>query len=89
MRTTYRRSVVPDRNIILAPLESSMHFLSRGDHVGEVLDNGIALGFGNAHNLGHEARVEEQCIPTGHGVCADERVLGRDGVAANRPTKSS
>lgn len=88
-KTPYRRSVVPDGDVILAPLESSMHLLSGGYHFGEVLDDGITLGFRDAHDLGHESRVEEQAVPAGDGVCANERMLGGDRVTTNRPAKSS
>lgn len=88
-KTTYRRSVVPDGNIILAPLESSVHLLCSGHHVGEVLDDGITLGFRDAHDLRDKSRVEEQSVPAGDGVRANERMLGRDWVTANRSTKSS
>lgn len=89
VRTTYRDPVVPDRNIIFIPLETGMHLLSGCNNIGEVFDDGVALGFGYAHNLGHESRVEEQCVPAGDRVRADERVFSGYRVPANRSTKRS
>lgn len=56
---TYGCAVVPESNIILVPLETGVHFLCCGDHVGKVFQDGITLGLGNANDLGHETRVEE------------------------------
>lgn len=47
----------------------------------------IALSLGNAYNFGDEAGVEEERLPSGDGVSADERVLGRDGITADRAAK--
>lgn len=89
VRSTYSSPVVPQRNIVLTPLEPSVHFLGRGNHVGEIPDDGIALALGNADDLGHEARIEEQRVPASDRVCADERVLGGDGITSNRPADRS
>lgn len=83
MRNTYRRPIIPERNVILTPLEPGMYLLGGGDHVREVLDNSITLSFGDTNDLSDEARVEEECVPAGDRVGADERVFGGDWFAAD------
>lgn len=89
MRSTYRCPVIPEGNVIFTPLETRMHLLGGGDDVCEVFDDSLALGLGDTDDLGHEAWVEEECVPAGDGVCADERVFGGYWVAANRSTDGS
>lgn len=43
----------------------------------------IALRLRHADDLSHEPRVEEEALPAGDWIRADERVLGGDGLAAN------
>jgi hypothetical protein len=43
----------------------------------------IALRLRHTDNLGHEPWIEENALPASDGVCADQRVLGGDGVAAH------
>ena len=83
-RGTYRRPIIPERNIILPPLEPRVHLLRRGNHVREVLDNRITLGLGDPHDLRDEARVKEERVPAGDGICANERVFSCDGLAPDR-----
>lgn len=66
-----------------------MYLLSGGHHVGEVPDDRIALGFGDAYDLGHESWVEEQTVPAGDRVRANERMLGGDRITTNGSSKRS
>lgn len=45
-------------------------------------NNMIALRLWHAHDLRDESWVEEDGLPAGDGIRADERVLGGDGGAA-------
>lgn len=89
MRSSYRRPIIPERNVILTPLETGMHLLGGGDNVREVLDNSITLRLGDTDDFGHEARVEEECVPAGDGVCADEGVYGGYWFATDGSTNGS
>lgn len=60
MRGTYRRPIIPERNVIFTPLEPSMDLLGGGDDVREVFDNSITLSLGDPNDLRDEARVEEE-----------------------------
>ena len=53
-----------------------MSFLRGGDEFVEVGDDGIGFGFGDADDVGDEARVEEDGFPLGYRVSADEGVFG-------------
>lgn len=64
----YCCSIVPNSNVILAPLETSMGLLCSGNHLGKVSKNGITLDLGNTDDLRHEPGVEEQTVPPGDGV---------------------
>lgn len=60
-----------------------MDLRTRSHNLIQQADNMIALRLGDAHDLGHESRVEEDALPPCNGVCADERVLRRHGLAAH------
>lgn len=66
-----------------------MDLLGGGDDVREVLDNSITLSLGDTDDLGHESRVEEECVPAGDRVCANERVFGGDWFTADGPANGS
>lgn len=76
-------AVVPESNVVLVPLEADVRLVGRGDDLVEVRDDVVTLNLGNADNLGHEAGVEEQRLPSGDGVHADERVLSDDRLATD------
>ena len=59
-----RDAIVPERNIACLPLEAGMEFWRSGDDLVEQSDDVIRLGLGNADDLSHEARVEEDALPT-------------------------
>ena len=61
-----------------------MHFLSRSNSFGEKFDQHIAFGLWNTDDLRDEARVEEQALPFGHGMCPYKRVFCNDGCSSNR-----
>ena len=82
-------SVIPEGDIVLVPLEPSMVLRRGGDDLIEKGDDVVALGLGNADNFGNEAGVEEEGLPSGDRVCADEWVLGGDGFTTNRPAEVS
>ena len=58
-RKTYCDAIIPERNIILAPLKPDMEFLGGGDDFIEIVDNHITLNLRHPHNLRHEPRVEK------------------------------
>jgi hypothetical protein len=66
-----------------------MHLLGCSNHVGEIFDNSIALCLRYPDNLSHEAGIEEKTVPAGDRVCANERVLSCDSLAANCSAKGS
>lgn len=80
---TYGDAVIPEGNVILAPLEAGVQLLGGCEHLIEVGDDGIALGLGDSNNLGDETRVEEEAVPSGDWVGANERVFSGDGVTAD------
>jgi hypothetical protein len=61
-----------------------MSLLCGRDDFVEVGDDVVTLGFGNAHDLGHETRIEEHRLPSGNGMSANKRVLGNHRLAAHR-----
>jgi len=79
-----RRSVVPERNIVDTPLKPDMRFLGGRYDLHEIPDDGVAFGTWDTDDFRHEARVEEQRLPAGDGIDADERMLCRDWLAADR-----
>lgn len=83
---TYRRSVIPYRHIILAPLKTSMQFLRCSNNLRQVSENSVALRFGNSNNFGNKSRVEEETVPACHGIGTDKGVLCCDGFAPNGST---
>ena len=83
---TYRCPVIPDRDIIVAPLETSMRFLRCRNHLRQVSENSVALRFGNSNNFGHKSRVEEKTVPACHGIGTDKGVLCCDGFTTNGST---
>lgn len=60
-----------------------MHLLGRGDHISEEPDDGVTLCGRNTDDLFHEARVEEQSVPAGDWVRANEWVFSGDRVPAH------
>ena len=80
---TYRRLIVPERNIILAPLETSMKLLGRCNDICKIPDDGITLSLRNANDLSDKTRVEEQRIPPSDGVGPDQRMLGCDRLSTH------
>lgn len=82
-------SVIPEGDIVLVPLKPSMVFRRGSDDLIEKGDDVVALGLGNADNLGNEAGIEEERFPSGDRVCADEWVLGGDGFTTNGPAEVS
>lgn len=66
-----------------------MNLLGGGDDVREVLDNKITLSLGDTDDLGDETRVEEEGIPAGDGVGANERVYGGYWFTADGSTQGS
>lgn len=86
---TYSSAVIPEGNVVLAPLEASVQFLGGCDNLVEVGDDGIALGLGDSDNLGDEAWVEEEAVPPSNRVGADDGVFGGDGVTADSTAKGA
>lgn len=82
-------AVIPDRDIADIPLEAGVCFLRCSDDVSQISDDSIALALRDADDGCHEARVEEEAVPAGDGVCADERVFCGDGVAADWAAEGS
>lgn len=85
----YSSAVIPEGDIVLAPLEASVQLLRSCDNLVEVGNDGIALSLGDSDNLGDETRVEEETVPSGDRVGADEWVFGGDGITTNRSAKGT
>lgn len=68
---------------MLIPLESNMSFLSGRNNLVEIRDDVIALRLGNANDLRHETRVEEQRLPSSDRVRTDQRMLRDDGLTSD------
>ena len=68
---TYADTVVPERNIVLLPLEAGIDLLVGGDELVKIVDNSVGFSFGDANNVCHKARVEEYRFPPCDWVCAD------------------
>ena len=60
---TYADTVVPERNIVLLPLEARMDLRGSGDELVKIVDDSVRFSFGNADNVCHKARVEEYRFP--------------------------
>lgn len=60
---TYADTVVPERNIVLLPLEARMDLRGCGDELVKIVDDSVGFSFGNADNVCHKARVEEYRFP--------------------------
>ena len=84
---TYTDTVVPERNIVLLPLEMCMNLLSSGDEFVEIIDDCIRLGFGNADDSSDKARVEKYRLPPSDRVRADNWMFGYDWFATDRTTE--
>ena len=67
-REAYADTVIPERDIVLLPLEADVDFLRGGHEFVEVTHDGVTFGFGYADDCGDEARVEEDGFPAGDGV---------------------
>jgi hypothetical protein len=83
MQKTYRRPIIPKRNIPRLPLKPRVNLGTRRHNLVQQANNVIALRLRYTNNLGHEPWIEENRFPARDGVCADQRVLGSDGVAAH------
>ena len=70
-RTTYADTVVPERNIILLPLEADIDFLGSGDEFVEIANDSVGFSFGNTDDVCHKARVEKYRFPPCDWVRAD------------------
>ena len=79
---TYTDTIVPESDIVLAPLVANMEFLSCGDDFIEVSNDGIAFRLGHSDNGFHETRVEEERFPAGNRIDADDWVLSDDRLTA-------
>lgn len=84
---TYANSVIPKCNIILFPLVPDMAFLCCRNDLVEIVDDSIALSFGNADNLRDEAWIEEYRLPTCNWIRADEWMFRDDWLTANGATQ--
>jgi hypothetical protein len=58
--------VIPERDIILVPLEPGVDLRRRGDEFIEERNDVITFGFGDADDFCDEARVEEKGFPAGY-----------------------
>ena len=72
---TYADTVVPERNIVLLPLEADMDLLGSRDELVEIVDDSVGFSFGDADNVCHKARVEEYRFPPCDWVRADQWML--------------
>lgn len=59
--------VVPDGQVVAAPLEADLGVVVLGDEVEEVLQQDVGLVLGNAVDALGEAPVDENGFPTGYG----------------------
>jgi len=66
-----------------------MELLSRGNDLVEESNDGIALGPWDTDDLSHKAWVEEQRLPTGDRVRADQWMFGDDRISSNRASEGS
>lgn len=82
-RRVIRDAIIPERDIASLPLEAGVELWARGDDLVEQSDDVVGFCLGDADDLGHEARVEEDTLPACDGVGAHERVLCRDGLASD------
>jgi hypothetical protein len=82
-------SVIPEGDIVFVPLEPSMVLRRGSDDLIEKGDDVVALGLGDADNLGDEAGIEEEGLPSGDRMCADEWVLGGDSITTDGPAEVS
>lgn len=85
---THSGSIVPNRDIILVPLEPRVHLLSCRNNFCEVSDDSIAFGLRDSHDLCDEARIEKQTVPASDRVCPDERMFCGNRISTDRSTKS-
>jgi hypothetical protein len=82
-----RNAVVPERDIASLPLESGVELWARSNNLVEQRDDVVTLSLWHTNDLGDKARVEEYTLPACDGVCADERMLGGDGLTTNGATQ--
>lgn len=76
-------AIVPKGDIVLAPLETEVHLLGRGDNFVEVGNDVIAFYLWNADDFRHESRIEVERFPACDWMDSNQRVLGRDGIASH------
>ena len=70
-RRTYADTVIPERNIILLPLEADIDFLGSGDEFVKIVDDSVGFSFRDADDVCYKARVEEHRFPPCDWVRAD------------------
>ena len=82
---TYTNAVVPDRNIILTPLETT-HVLARGrDDLIQIRNDVVAFKFWDSRDFGHEAGIVKKELPPGDRVGPNEWLLCDDRITPNGP----
>ena len=86
---TYANPTVPKCNVILAPLESHLQLLRRGNELVQIGHDGIALCLRDADDLRNEARVVIEGFPTCDGMGADEWVGGDGRFTTNGASGSN
>ena len=88
-RLTYANTVVPEDHVVLLPLITHMKLISCGDYFVKKAYDGVALDFRDTNDCFDKARVEEQRLPSCHGVCTDERMLRDDWLPTQGTVESS
>lgn len=80
---SYSDAIVPERDIIFAPLEAGVELVCRRHYFVKVPDDMITLDLGYTYNLCNETRIEEEGLPSSNGMSADQRVLVGDWISAD------
>ncbi len=78
-----RDPVIPEGDVVDAPLEPNVCFLGSGDDFHQVLDDGVGLGSRDADDLCDKAGVEEEGLPACDGIDADQGMFGGDGITTD------
>lgn len=73
--------VVPDSERVLLPLEADLEVMVELRQVEEVLEDGVRLIARHTDDALREVRVDEDRLPAGNRVCADDRVHGFEMVS--------
>lgn len=68
--------VVPDSERVLLPLEAHLQVMVELRQVEEVLEDGVRLVARHTDDALREVRVNEDRLPAGNRICADDRVHG-------------